>query len=161
MSECFNNLVNPMESVIFSEENLEISQTSRDNIRVDFTTALIDMQTLPNVENSDLPRNCQDEIKKSCTMIFRKLFRKVNQTIDRDAEQKKNSIKGAIKKYDVVLEKMSRKLDDTERYMDYLETTTKQDLTMTMTLLEHQGNVIGNITRELDLLMRKYGISNI
>ncbi|KAG5863868.1 hypothetical protein JTB14_027900 [Gonioctena quinquepunctata] len=156
MSDSFKNLVNPMESVISSEENLGISQTSRDNIRVDFKTALIDMQTLLNVESSDLPRNCQDEIKKT----FRKLFRKVILTIDWDAEQEKNSIKGAIKKYDV-LEEMSRKLDDTERYMDYLETTTKQDLTMTLTLLEHQENFIENITGELDLLMRKYGISNI
>ncbi|KAG5864125.1 hypothetical protein JTB14_014404 [Gonioctena quinquepunctata] len=160
MSDSFNNLENPLESDILSEENLEISQTTRDNIRDDFTTALIDMQTLLNVGNSELPRDCQDEMKKICTMIFMELFRKVNLTIDRDAEQKKNSIKGAIKKYDVVLEKTSRELDDTERYMDYLETTTKQDLTMTMTLLEQQENFVENITGEVDLLMRKYGISN-
>ncbi|KAG5873504.1 hypothetical protein JTB14_029180 [Gonioctena quinquepunctata] len=63
-------------------------QTHRENIRVDFARALEDMHTLLDTKNFVLSSNFHEEIKKRCTMIFRRLFQKVNVTIDRDAEQK-------------------------------------------------------------------------
>ncbi|KAG5873505.1 hypothetical protein JTB14_029181 [Gonioctena quinquepunctata] len=110
------------------------------------------MHTLLDTENFVISSNFHED-KKRCTMIFRRLFQKVNVTIDGDAEQRRNNIRGATVEYEVGLKKMSRQLDECQRYMDYLETTVGGDLARTKTLLEHQENVIRNITGEIDQLI--------
>ncbi|KAG5879294.1 hypothetical protein JTB14_021952 [Gonioctena quinquepunctata] len=113
--------------------------------------ALEDMHTLLDAKNFVLSSNFHEEIKKRCIMISRRLFQKVSVTIDRDAEQKKNNNKGAMEEYEVVLKKMSRKLEESQRYMDYLETTIGEDLVRTKTLDAPQKPESSRISNNIEL----------